>query len=35
METVDFKNAGGALGSQNLRLGDFETWVRPVLSKSL
>ena len=34
MGTVDFKNGGGVLGSQDLRLGDFETRVRPVPSQS-
>jgi hypothetical protein len=33
-ETVDFKNGGGALKSQDLRLEDFETRVRPVPSQS-
>ena len=33
METVDFKNGGGALRSQDLRLGDFETRVRAVLGR--
>jgi len=31
---VDFKNGGGVLGSQDLRLADFETRVRPVPSQS-
>ena len=34
METVDLKNGGGVLGSQDLRLADFEARVRPVPSQS-